>query len=68
VTPLLSTLPSDHPLRNTPLGQIGAEYQWVNTKLPEQWHRVTKGATIARNTFNELAANWTESYRWRAEG
>jgi hypothetical protein len=61
----LADLPPEHPLRNTPLAEIGAEYQWVNTKTPNQWHRVTKSFTIAKNTFNDLAANWTGSYRWR---
>lgn len=65
---MLSALPFDHPLRNTPLAKIGASYQWVNTKLPEEWHRVRPSFTIAKNTFNELGATWTESYRWRAEG
>ncbi len=64
---ILSELPRDHPLRNTPLAQLKAEYQWCNTKTPNDWHRVTKSFTIAKSTYNELAASWTESYRWRAD-
>jgi len=63
----LADLPADHRLRNAPLSHIGAEYQWVDTKQPDQWHRVTPGFTIGKNTFNELGSTWTLSYRWRAE-
>lgn len=68
MTTSLSALPPDHPLRNTPLVKIGAEYQWVRTEKPNDWHRVGPTYTIALNTFNELGATWTESYRWRANG
>jgi len=68
VTTSLSALPPEHPLRNTPLAKIGAEYQFVRTERSEEWHRVTKSFTIAKSTFNELGATWTESYRWRAAG
>lgn len=67
MTVLLSDLPRDHKLRNTPLAQLKAEYQWTATKEPNDWHRVTKSFTIAKSTYNELAASWTESYRWRAD-
>jgi len=67
MTVALADLPLEHPLRNTPLAQIGAEYQWVNTKMPKQWHRVNRSFTIARHTFNDLGATWTDSYRWRAQ-
>jgi hypothetical protein len=62
---VLGDLPVDHRLRNTPLHQIGAEYQWVDTKKPQDWHRVTRSFKIAKNTFNELGTTWTLSYRWR---
>ena len=62
----LLDLPQDHRLRNTPLAQIGAEYQFVNTKEPAQWHRVRVSHRIGKNTLNELGANWTVAYRWRA--
>jgi hypothetical protein len=65
---LLDGLPVAHALRNTELARIGAEYQWVQTKMPQQWHRVTQHFKIAKNTFNDLAATWTESYRWRVQG
>jgi hypothetical protein len=64
----LDTLPADHPLRNKPLAEIGAEYQWDDTKLPNDWHRVHSGFKIAKNTYNELGTTWTKSYRWRAQG
>ena len=60
-------LPPSHPLRNTPLHLIRASYQWINTNRPNDWHRVTKSFTIAKSTYNELAASWTEAYRWRVE-
>ncbi len=67
MTVFLSELPSEHHLRNTPLAEVGASYQWKLTKAPNDWHRVTKSFTIAKSTYNELAASWTESYRWRAD-
>ena len=63
----LLDLPPDHRLRNTPLHLIRASYQWKQTNRPNDWHRVTKSFTIAKSTYNELAASWTESYRWRAD-
>jgi hypothetical protein len=63
---LLGELPLEHPLRNTPLAKMGAEYQWEQTKRQEEWHLVTAHFRIAKNTFNELGATWTRSYRWRA--
>ena len=62
----LADLPPEHPLRLTPLAQIGAEYQWMNTKEPHQWHRVTKSSTTAKQTYNELDERWV-GYRWRAK-
>jgi hypothetical protein len=64
---LLDTLPGHHPLRNTGLAVIGAEYQWVQTQRPTEWHKVTRNFKIAKNTFNELGTTWTLSYRWRVQ-
>lgn len=64
---ILSDLPHDHKLRNTPLHLIRASYQWTGTNRPNDWHRVTKSFTTAKSTYNELAASWTEAYRWRAD-
>lgn len=61
----LDQLPPEHPLRNRPLFEIGASYQWCNTKEPHQWHRVTKNSTTANTTYNELGERWV-GYRWRA--
>lgn len=66
VTVSLADLPPEHPLRTTPLSQIGAEYQWENTKTPAYWHRVTKNSTTANVAFNDLDEKWA-GYRWRAK-
>ena len=63
----LAELPPEHPLRNVGLAAIGAEYQWVQTRRPAEWHRVTGSFKIAKTTFNELGATWTDNYRWRAQ-
>lgn len=52
----LKLLPRDHPARNTPLGDIGAEFFLVSTL---NW---TKPNRLSRFTFNELDASRLE---WR---
>lgn len=52
----LKLLPRDHPARNTPLGDIGAEYL---SFLTNEW---TKPNRLSRFTFNELDASRLE---WR---
>lgn len=61
----LSSLPVEHPLRNTPLTRINAEYRNQNSKI---WNRVLPTYNIANKTYNELAANvWTAHDIWRAD-
>jgi hypothetical protein len=61
----LSDLPHDHPLRNTPLGALGAEYASSGRKSRK---RVTAHYRIARNTFNELGPAWTTHTEWFVVG
>jgi hypothetical protein len=59
----LSTLPVDHPLRNTPLRSINAEYRSNTSKV---WHSVNVlGGIKADITFNDLANCWTTWDTWR---
>jgi len=60
---LLNDLPFEHPLRNTPLIEIGAEYQIKDSKV---WAKVTPPYGIANKTFNELGAVWTKWDKWKA--
>jgi hypothetical protein len=57
----LKELPAEHPLRNTPLGQIHAE---IRNILQTRWRSVVSWK-IAKNTFNELDANWLVYNQWR---
>jgi len=61
----LDTLPQDHPLRNIPLCDIGAQYRWVYSKGNPR--PVLRAFGIARNAFNELGQVWTKEYEWYAE-
>ena len=58
----LSELPSDHPLRNTPLGQIQAECRNIHQK---RWTPVREWKHIKNATYNQLGASWIELYEWR---
>lgn len=59
----LATLPREHPLRNTALADIGAEYR--SRSGVGGWKCVTHHYAIARKTFNELGPAWTETSEWR---
>lgn len=62
---ILNTLPEDHPLRNTPLGELNAEYQWVHGN-PKLWRTVRVGAPkLVPFTFNQLGEAWTKWDTWR---
>lgn len=60
---LLADLPFDHPLRNKPLIEIGAQYLIRDSKI---WATVTPPYGIAKKTYNELSPVWTEYDQWRA--
>jgi hypothetical protein len=57
----LKQLPTEHPLRNTPLGEIQAECRNI---LHTRWRPVATWR-IARATFNELDPVWLECDDWR---
>lgn len=58
----LKTLPKDHPLRNTPLLEIGAYYLPKDTKV---WAEVRNAYGISKKTFNELGDVWLID-EWKA--
>ena len=64
MTVILNDLPHDHPLRNTPLIELGAEYQIKDSKV---WAKVTPPYGIAKKTFNQLGKVWTTWDKWRVE-
>lgn len=59
----LADLPYDHPLRNTPLIEIGAFYLIRDAKV---WREVFPAFGIAKKTFNELGEVWVTWDRWKA--
>lgn len=66
--PILNELPEDHPLRNTPLGQINAKYRWVGDAPSVPWRTVQVGAPkLVGFTFNQLGAAWTDHDIWAVE-
>lgn len=60
---MLAELDKDHPLRNRPLIEIGAEYKRYDSKI---WQKVTQPYGIAKKCYNDLAPVWTEWDEWRA--
>lgn len=61
----LATLPEDHPMRNKPLGEIGAGYFHVQSGI---WH-AAKPYGLGLNTFNTLldeGGPWTRFCKWHA--
>ena len=59
---LLHTLPHDHPLRNKPLGEIGAEVN--NMHYPGVWHSIFR--QLRPLTYNDIALDWSDDYMFRA--
>jgi hypothetical protein len=57
----LKELPPDHPQRNTPLREIGAEYRNIHRR---EWQSVAQW-NIGVSTYNELGPVWTD-HEWRA--
>ncbi len=58
----LRYLPFDHPLRNTLLVDLGAEFkhpQWV------EFRPLERGRPLAKNTYNTLDGAWLDFYEWR---
>lgn len=59
----LDLLPEEHQLRNTPLGEIGAEYRNVRSN---NWLKVEPGRALGLRTFNTLeGGDWTNFCKWR---
>jgi len=58
----LGELPEDHPMRNTPLGEIGATCR----NRQQERARVVTGWAVASRAYNELAVFWRELNEWRA--
>lgn len=60
---LLADLPTDHPLRNTPLLQVKAQFK---RKEHKNWKDVTPNMNISKVTYNSLGSVWTDYDEWRA--
>ena len=63
---ILSSLPTDHPLRNAPLLAIGAQSHWVGSAPGKDWKPVEASWRIAMSCFNDLGPSWTANTEWRA--
>lgn len=63
-TQLLAYLPIEHPLRNKPLIDIGAEYQMLTKG--QMWHQVKPAYGIAQCTYNQLGPVWINNHVWRS--
>lgn len=60
----LGTLPEEHPLRNKPLGEIGAQFK--HCRSPE-FTTVTGSGPLSKSTYNELdGMHSTTLFQWRA--
>lgn len=57
----LKSLPPEHPLRNRPLAQIGAEYSWRRPGYRE-WRR-----DCGPETFNEIFYSHGAWLEWRVK-
>lgn len=58
----LRYLRDDHPLRNTLLIDLGAEFK--HSAWPE-FKPLEAGRPLADNTYNTLSRPWTDFYQWR---
>ena len=59
--------PSDK-LRNTPLGELNAEYRWKGAPESSPWRSVRLGApNLVNFSFNQLGNTWTDSDWWRVK-
>lgn len=65
---VLNTLPKEHSLRNTPLGELDAEYRWHKAAEAVLWRTVQVGAPkLVGHTFNQLGTAWTTWDIWRVK-
>lgn len=58
----LRYLPYEHPLRNTLLLELGAEFKhsaW------DEFKPIEDGRPLADNTYNTLSRGWMDFYEWR---
>lgn len=58
----LRYLPYEHPLRNTLLLELGAEFKhsaW------DEFKPIEAGRPLADNTYNTLSRGWMDFYEWR---
>lgn len=59
----LKKLPEDHPLRNTKLDKIGAEFKHCRSA---EFTLVEPGRGLANNTYNDLGGVYAGNfYSWR---
>jgi len=58
----ISSLPEDHPFRNTKLGLLEAEYCPPNST---SYFKVYPAFTIAKVSYNKLGTVWVKDHIWR---
>lgn len=65
---LLADLPPAHPLRNSPVADIHAQYRHVSDRAKGEkgWHDVKPTFHIAKAVYNALGPAWTDFDDWRA--
>ena len=57
----IKSLPVEHPIRNTPLGKIEAEY-----RVGTAWRKCLPSFGIAKVTYNQLGEVWAQ-HEWRTK-
>lgn len=60
----LKDLPEHHPYRNTKLKDLEVFYRKEGSKA---WQEVFATYNIAKNTYNELGAVWTNDQEWAVD-
>lgn len=60
----ISDQPVDHPLRNSPLVEIGAKYRVGDSKV---FQEITPSYGIAKKCYNDLGPVWTNNTEWIVE-
>lgn len=64
---MLASLPTDHPLRNTPLVSIRAQSRWKQSTRESDWKSIRPSWGIAKCTYNQLGPSWTDSDDFRVQ-
>jgi hypothetical protein len=58
----LEYLAEDHPMRNAPLAEIGAQFKHC---MGHEFKTVEPGRGLAFDTYNTLQGAWLSFFEWR---